>query len=93
MIVISPQEAGTGKSHTLIVLWHAAVHAGYTIRYAAAADLVETLYPGLADNSVGKTIETLLRHDVILIDLCRHRDYAEGWGRAVRCPSDLASGE
>ena len=60
--------AGTGKSHTLIALGHAAVHAGYKVKYAAAADLVETLDRGLADNSVGKTIETLLRHDVILID-------------------------
>ncbi len=60
--------AGTGKSHTLIALGHAAVDAGYKVKYAAAADLVETLYRGLADNSVGKTIETLLRHDVILID-------------------------
>lgn len=60
--------AGTGKSHTLIALGHAAVHAGYKVKYAAAADLVETLYRGLADNSVGKTIETLLRHDVLLID-------------------------
>ncbi len=69
--------AGTGKSHTLIALGHAAVTAGYKVKYAAAADLVETLYRGLADNSVGKSIETLLRHDVLLIDLCRHRDYAE----------------
>ena len=60
--------AGTGKSHTLIALGHAAVHAGYKVKYAAAADLVETLYRGLADNSVGKTIETLLRHDLILVD-------------------------
>ncbi len=60
--------AGTGKSHTLIALGHAAVDAGYKVKYTAAADLVETLYRGLADNSVGKTIETLLRHDVLLID-------------------------
>jgi len=38
------------------------------VRYLTAADLVETLYRGLADNSVGKTIEALLRYDLILID-------------------------
>lgn len=59
---------GTGKSHTLIALGHTAVTAGYKVKYAAAADLVETLYRGLADNSVGKSIETLLRHDVLLVD-------------------------
>jgi len=60
--------AGTGKTHTLIALGHAAVIAGHRVRYLTAADLVETLYRGLADNTVGKTIETLLRHDLILID-------------------------
>ena len=60
--------AGTGKSHTLIALGHCAVIAGHRVRYLTAADLVETLYRGLADNSVGKTIEALLRYDLILID-------------------------
>ncbi|MEO7845270.1 MAG: ATP-binding protein, partial [Nocardioides sp.] len=48
--------AGTGKSHMLVALGHAAVSAGHRVRYFTAADLVETLYRGLADNSVGKTI-------------------------------------
>jgi DNA replication protein DnaC len=60
--------AGTGKSHTLIALGHAAVTAGYKVKYLTAADLVETLYRALADNTVGKTIEALLRNDVLLID-------------------------
>ncbi len=60
--------AGTGKSHTLIALGHAAVTAGHKVKYLTAADLIETLYRGLADNTVGKTIEALLRHDLILID-------------------------
>lgn len=60
--------AGTGKSHTLIGLGVAAVHAGHKVRYFTAADLVEHLYRSLADNSVGKTITTLLRNDLIIID-------------------------
>lgn len=60
--------AGTGKSHTLIALGHAAVLAGHRVRYLTAADLVETLYRGLADNTVGKVIEVLLRNDVLLVD-------------------------
>lgn len=59
---------GTGKSHTLVALGHAAVHAGHKVRYFTAADLVETLYRGLADNSVGKTIDTLLRNDLLILD-------------------------
>ena len=60
--------AGTGKSHTLIALGHAAVAAGHKVKYVTAADLIETLYRGLADNTVGKTIEALLRHDLLLVD-------------------------
>jgi DNA replication protein DnaC len=60
--------AGTGKSHLLVALGHAAVHAGHRVRYFTAAELVETLYRGLADNSVGRTIDLLLRHDLIICD-------------------------
>jgi DNA replication protein DnaC len=60
--------AGTGKSHTLVGLGVAAVEAGYRVRYFTAAELVETLYRALADNSVGRTIENLLRNDVVLCD-------------------------
>ena len=60
--------AGTGKSHTLIGLGHAAVAAWHRVRYFTAAELVETLYRGLADNSVGRIIETVLRNDVVMID-------------------------
>jgi len=38
------------------------------VRYYTAADLVDALYRALADNSVGKIIDTLLRNDLILID-------------------------
>jgi len=60
--------AGTGKSHILVALGHAAVEAGHRVRYITAAELVETLYRGLADNSVGRVIDTVLRNDVVLLD-------------------------
>ena len=60
--------AGTGKSHALIALGTAAVHAGHKVRYLTAADLTDQLYRGLADNSVGKVIENLLRNDLTIID-------------------------
>jgi len=60
--------AGTGKSHTLIACGVAAVHAGHKIKYYTAPDLIETLYRGLADNSVGRVIDTILRNDLIIID-------------------------
>jgi len=62
--------AGTGKSHALIALGHAAVEQGsrVPVRYVTAAELVENLYRGLADNSVGRAVETLLRHELIIYD-------------------------
>jgi len=60
--------AGTGKSHVLVGLGVAAVQAGHRVRYFTAAELVETLYRALADNSVGKVIDTLLRCDLIICD-------------------------
>src|SRR5580704_3523294 len=60
--------AGTGKSHLLVALGVAAVQAGHKVRYLTAAELAETLYRGLADNSVGRIIDALLRNDLIIID-------------------------
>ena len=59
---------GTGKSHVLVAIGIDAVAAGHKVRYFTAADLVDTLYRGLADNSAGKVIENLLRNDLILVD-------------------------
>ena len=61
-------QAGTGKSHLLVALGHHAVDAGKRVRYFSATDLVETLYRGLADNSVGRVIEQILKADLVLID-------------------------
>ena len=61
-------QAGTGKSHVLVALGITAVHAGHKVRYFTAADLTETLYRGLADNSAGQVIENLLRNDLILVN-------------------------
>jgi DNA replication protein DnaC len=60
--------AGTGKSHLLVALGHEAVEAGFKVRYFTAPSLIETLYRGLADNSVGKVIDQVLKADLILID-------------------------
>ena len=60
--------AGTGKSHLLVALGVAAVAAGHKVRYYTAAELTKTLYRGLADNSVGRVIDTLLRNDLIICD-------------------------
>jgi DNA replication protein DnaC len=66
LVLVGPP--GTGKSHCLIGLGEAAVRSGKRVRYFAAAALVESLYRGLADNSVGRLIESLLRADLVIVD-------------------------
>jgi DNA replication protein DnaC len=65
-VLVGP--AGTGKSHVLVAVGHAAVDAGHRVRYFSAVDLVDTLYRGLADNSVGPVIETILRAEYVIVD-------------------------
>ena len=60
--------AGTGKSHLLVALGHAAVTDGRRVRYFTAAELVESLYRGMADNSVGRVIDQTLRADLVIVD-------------------------
>jgi len=60
--------AGTGKTHYLIALGRAAVEAGHRVRYYSGIELVEELWRGQADNSVGKTIERICRNELIIID-------------------------
>ena len=57
-VAITP---GTGKSHLLIALGHAAVHTERRVRYLTAAELVERPFAGLADNTVDNTIDTRSR--------------------------------
>jgi len=60
--------AGTGKSHLGQALGHAVVEAGQRVRFFSADELTEQLYRGLADNTVGKLIQGLLRNDLVVID-------------------------
>ena len=60
--------AGTGKSHLLLALGSAAMGGGQRVHYYTAAELIDSLYRGLADNSVGKIIDSLLRYDLVIVD-------------------------
>src|SRR5258705_5954646 len=59
---------GSGKSHLLVALGRAAVAAGHSVRYLTAAQLVEQLHRGVADDSVGRVVDTLLRNDLVIVD-------------------------
>jgi DNA replication protein DnaC len=59
---------GTGKTHLAIALGRAAIDAGHRVKFFRADALVEQLYRGLADNTVSKVIDAILRAEVIVID-------------------------
>lgn len=59
---------GTGKSHLAVALGRAAVDAGHRVRFFRADALIEQLYRGLADNSVGRVIDSILRADLVVVD-------------------------
>jgi DNA replication protein DnaC len=70
-------DSGTGKSHLLISLGTAAAEQGYRVRYTLASKLVNELVEADDDKQLSKTITRYGRVDLLCIDLCRHRDYAE----------------
>ena len=44
------------------------MHADLEVCYFTAADLIEVLYRALADNTVGKIIDTPLGADLVVLD-------------------------
>jgi DNA replication protein DnaC len=69
--------SGTGKSHLVEALGHLAIDRGKTVAWHTLESLAVMLRRHRADDSVSKAISRLIRADLIVIDLCRDRDYAE----------------
>jgi DNA replication protein DnaC len=61
-------DSGTGKTHLLIGLGSAAAMAGFRVRYALAAKLVNELVEAADDRQLTKTIARYGRVDVLCID-------------------------
>jgi DNA replication protein DnaC len=61
-------DSGTGKSHLLIALGSQAAMAGFRVRYALAAKLVNELVEAADEKVLTKTIAGYGRVDLLLID-------------------------
>ncbi|MDX2918322.1 MULTISPECIES: ATP-binding protein [Streptomyces] len=70
-------DSGTGKSHMLIALGTEAAMKGYRVRYTLATKLVNELVEAADEKQLNKTIARYGRVDLLCIDLCRDRDYAD----------------
>jgi DNA replication protein DnaC len=75
--------SGTGKSHFCEALGQAAIEAGLTVAWFTIEDLGALVRRHRVDDSITRALARLIRTDLIIIDLCRDRDYAEF--RIKRC--------
>ena len=70
-------DSGTGKTHLLIGLGVAACEQGRRVRYVTAAALVNELAEAADERALTRTLARYSRHELLCIDLCRLRNYAD----------------
>jgi DNA replication protein DnaC len=75
LVVCGP--SGTGKTFLLEALGQHAVEAGLKVAWFTLEHLGVLLRRHRADDTVTKAIARVLRADLVVVDLCRARDYAE----------------
>ncbi len=80
LVVCGP--SGTGKSHFLEALGQAAIDNGHKVSWFSLENLGALVHRHSADDTTAKAIRKIMRADVIVIDLCRLRDYPD----LGRCP-------
>ncbi len=68
---------GTGKTHLATGLGVAAAHHGHRVLFATATDWVTRLTDAHRAGRLPAELTRLRRYGLIIVDLCRHRDYAE----------------
>jgi DNA replication protein DnaC len=73
---------GTGKTHLAIGLAIRACQAGHRVLFATASQWVARLADAHHAGRLQTELVRLGRYPLLVIDLCRYRDYAEG--RALR---------
>jgi DNA replication protein DnaC len=68
---------GTGKTHLAIGLGIRACQAGHRVQFATASQWVDRLAAAHHSGSLQAELVRLGRYPLIVVDLCRHRDYAD----------------
>ena len=68
---------GTGKTHLAIALGVSAARHGHRVLFATATDWITRLTDAHRIGRLAPELVKLRRYGLIIVDLCRHRDYAE----------------
>jgi DNA replication protein DnaC len=68
---------GTGKTYLACALAHQACREGFSARYVRLPRLLADLALGRGDGRYGKLLVALAKTDLLVLDLGRHRDYAD----------------
>jgi len=71
---------GTGKTHLATGLGITAAHHGHRVLFATATDWVTRLTDAHRTGRLPAELTRLRWYGLIIVDLCRHRDYAEDRG-------------
>jgi hypothetical protein len=74
--------AGTGKTHLATGLAIRACQAGHRVLFATASQWVARLADAHHVGQLQHELVRLARYPLLVIDLCRHRDYAEDASRS-----------
>jgi DNA replication protein DnaC len=69
--------AGCGKTHLAVALATRAVEAGYRGYFTTADDMVRHLCRAQTDGTFATKFRTYTAPTVLVIDLCRPRDYPD----------------
>ena len=72
---------GTGKTHLATGLGIVAAHHGHRVLFATAVDWVARLTEAHRHGRLPAELARLRRYGLIIIDLCRHRDYPDTRGK------------
>ena len=69
---------GTGKTHLATGIAIRACQAGHRVQFATASQWVDRLAAAHAAGTLQAELTRLARYPLLVVDLCRHRNYAEG---------------
>jgi DNA replication protein DnaC len=75
--IIFHGESGSGKTHLATALAVCACQQGRRVRFTTLAGLANELQEAQSRRELARVVGRYARTELVCLDLCRHRDYAE----------------